>query len=67
MVRAEAKQAAASAEGSSVLHALARAGFVVLGVVHGIIGVLAFAITRDPDGAEADQTGARRHAHAAAV
>ena len=58
MVRAEAKQAAASAEGSSVLRVLARAGFVVLGVVHAIIGVLAFAITRDPDGAEADQTGA---------
>src|SRR3954454_1710886 len=58
MVRAEAKQAAASAEGSNALHALARVGFVVLGVVHGIMGALAFAITRDPDGAEADQTGA---------
>jgi hypothetical protein len=58
MVRAEAKQAAASAEGSRLLHALARVGFVVLGVVHAIIGVLAFAITRDPDDAEVDQTGA---------
>jgi hypothetical protein len=58
MVRAEAKQAAASAESSRVLHALARVGFVVLGVVHGIIGVLAFVITRDPDDVEADQTGA---------
>ena len=58
MVRAEAKQAAASAEGSPVLHALARVGFVVLGLVHAIIGVLAFVITRDPDDVEVDQTGA---------
>jgi hypothetical protein len=58
MVRAEAKQAAASAEGSRLLHALARVGFVVLGVVHAIIGALAFAITFDPDDVEVDQTGA---------
>lgn len=58
MVRAEAKQAAAAAESSRLLHALARIGFVVLGVVHAIIGILAFAITRDPDDAEVDQTGA---------
>jgi len=58
MVRAEAKQAAAAAEGSSWLHAVARVGFVVLGVVHAIIGVLAFVITRDPDDVEVDQSGA---------
>jgi len=55
---AEAKQAAASVEGSPLLHGLARAGFVVLGAVHAVIGILAFVITRDPDDVEADQSGA---------
>src|SRR5258705_12935350 len=55
---AEAKQVAASVEGSPLLHGLARAGFVVLGAVHAVIGILAFVITRDPDDVEADQSGA---------
>jgi hypothetical protein len=55
---ADAKDAAASVRRSPTLHALARAGFVVLGAVHIVIGVLAFVITRDSKGVEVDQTGA---------
>jgi hypothetical protein len=58
VTRDEAKQLAASAERSTVMQVLARIGFVVLGVVHGIIGALALVITRDPDDVEVDQTGA---------
>ena len=58
MEAADAKDAAATIRRSPVLHVLARAGLVVLGVLHVMIGVLALVLTRDTDDVEADQSGA---------
>ena len=54
-----AEKTARSAKNSTVMHVLARAGFVVSGILHIIIGFIAIAIaTGGGRGQEADQSGA---------
>jgi hypothetical protein len=54
-----AGRAARSAKNSTVMHVLARAGFVASGVLHLIIGFIAIALaTGTGGGTEADQSGA---------
>ncbi|CAH0207711.1 hypothetical protein SRABI76_02181 [Microbacterium oxydans] len=55
---ASASSAAESAQNSSVFRVLARAGYVVLGVLHILIGAIAISIAVGGGGGDADQSGA---------
>lgn len=52
------KTAARAAEDSTVFRTLARIGYIVLGVVHIVIGVIAISVVIGNGGGEADQGGA---------
>ena len=52
------KETASAAQRSRPFRALARTGYVVLGIVHIIIGVIAISVAVGPGGGEADQSGA---------
>src|SRR5690349_9558354 len=52
------KATASAAQGSRPFRALARTGYVVLGIVHLVIGVIAISVAVGPGGGEADQSGA---------
>jgi Uncharacterized conserved protein len=58
MARAEVKHAARDAERSTTMRVLARTGFVMLGVLHIMIGAIAISIAVGGGGPEADQSGA---------
>ncbi|HWU48221.1 MAG TPA: DUF1206 domain-containing protein [Humibacter sp.] len=58
MARSEIKQVAGDAEHSAILRVPARVGFVVLGVMHILIGAIAISIAVGAGHAEADQSGA---------
>ncbi|MBM7504349.1 DUF1206 domain-containing protein [Agromyces aurantiacus] len=57
MTSATGKSAASAAQSSRVLETLARIGFVVLGIVHIVIGAIAISVAQGAGG-EADQSGA---------
>lgn len=57
-----AKKAARTAKNSTVMHVLARAGYVASGILHIIIGLIAIAVaTGTGGGNSADQSGALAH------
>jgi Domain of Unknown Function (DUF1206) len=58
MDSAPAKAAASAAQNSLAFRALARLGYVVLGVLHIVIGAIAISIAVGAGGGEADQSGA---------
>ncbi len=58
-MKAEAKHVARKAESNPVFEALARAGYVASGVVHGLIGVIVLVIASGGHG-EGDQAGAMK-------
>lgn len=53
-----ARSAANTAQHSTIFRGLARAGFVVLGVLHVFIGAIAISVAVGAGGGEADQSGA---------
>lgn len=57
MTTATGKAAASAAENSPILRTLARIGYVVLGIVHIVIGAIAISVAQGAGG-EADQGGA---------
>jgi hypothetical protein len=58
-MRTSAKQGARTAQNSTAMHVLARAGFVASGLLHILIGFIAIALaTGTGSGEEADQSGA---------
>jgi hypothetical protein len=58
-VKANAKHLAREAESSTVFEALARAGYVANGIIHGLIGVIVIVIASGGRG-EGDQAGAMK-------
>jgi uncharacterized membrane protein len=57
------KAAARAAQNSTVFRTLARAGYVVLGIVHIVIGAVAISIVTGAGGGAADQGGAMAQIH----
>ncbi len=55
---ANAKTAARTAQNSTAFRVLARIGFIVLGIVHLVIGIIAVSVATGSGGGEADQGGA---------
>lgn len=60
MNTAGARAAATRAERSRTFRIAARAGYVVLGLVHVLIGAIAVSVATDSGGGEADQSGAMK-------
>jgi hypothetical protein len=61
------KEAARAAEDSTVFRVLARIGYIVLGIVHIVIGVIAISVVTGGGGGEADQGGAMEQIRKAPV